>query len=554
MRLQNLILILLVFVSTIFCVEAKSTMEQLINKEWYELDFKTMKAHEAYYVKFTGTQRLIVGEDQDGNMKMRVQRYYLTNRWEERYDTTKVGKSRNGKYLVLQGERDGKNGYKVICHEIITLTENRLQTKNLSLPNLEQKVFFTVEEFKKKNEKDGTIISTRDLLANKLWFMLDENGNRTDMEWSFDYGSCYKCQMPKNRLKEFPKWARSEYYLSNEIVTDFNRKMVESSINGIYLVINDREEDEWQVRTYDIKTLSADRLMLECVYPPGEKNLIFESFHSRKNAKETKMKPQQKNLMGKEWFRIDTTTWRRSEYVETFTETHITRSFPSRKNGELVNNKFTFEYYMSNQPAEEFDWRQKGNNPEGDYLVVNEPDADGKYRAVNYKIMSLEGRNMFTINVSHPDNVMHIYERDKMGDEKSVISLVDVDSINLKKTIKSMVVGRQMFFIRRDRKKAFKADKLMDWPRYHTETEFVVPEWRAIKGGYICDKLEPSEWFLSDHPLTWKNSKLENGIYWTNYNPIRRTYYTFKIVYLSETLIVMEGADDSSHRVVFVFE
>ena len=266
------------------------------------------------------------------------------------------------------------------------------------------------------------------------------------------------------------------------------------------------------------------------------------------------MKPQQKNLIGTEWFRIDTATWKRSEYVETFTETHVTRSFPSRKNGELVDNKFTFEYYMSNQPAEEFDWRQKGNNPEGDYLVVNEPDAEGKYRAVNYKIISLEGCNLFTENVSHPDNVMHIYERDKMGDEKSVISLVNVDSINLKKTIKSMVVGRQMFFIPRDRKNGFKAYKMMHSPRYHTETEFVIPKWRAIKGGYICDKLDPHEWFLSDHPQTWKNSKLENGIYWTNYNPIRRSYYTFKIVYLSETLIVKEGADYSSHIVYYVFE
>ena len=38
-------------------------MELLINKDWHELDVKTMRAHEGFYVRFTGTQRMIVGAD-----------------------------------------------------------------------------------------------------------------------------------------------------------------------------------------------------------------------------------------------------------------------------------------------------------------------------------------------------------------------------------------------------------------------------------------------------------------------------------------------------------
>ena len=53
-------------------VEAKSTMELLINKNWHEFDFGSMKARDDYYVRYTGTQRMIVGADSVGKQKMRV--------------------------------------------------------------------------------------------------------------------------------------------------------------------------------------------------------------------------------------------------------------------------------------------------------------------------------------------------------------------------------------------------------------------------------------------------------------------------------------------------
>ena len=66
------IFVFVLFASIGFVVEAKSTMEQLINKEWYEFDFSNLSAKDSYYIKFTGTQRMIVGQDQEGNAKARV--------------------------------------------------------------------------------------------------------------------------------------------------------------------------------------------------------------------------------------------------------------------------------------------------------------------------------------------------------------------------------------------------------------------------------------------------------------------------------------------------
>ena len=546
--MKRTVLLILAMIVTLVAstAEGKSTMELLINKEWYEFDFRTMKAKETTYEKYTGTQRLIVGLDEEGNTKMRVQKYYLSNRWEERFDTTKVGKNRNGKYIVIQGAKDGKKGYKVICHEITTLSEMKLETKDLSLPSLLQRYYVTLGG--DKNEVEGTVQSTIELLADKIWFKLDENNKRTNQEWTFGYTSCFKCQMPKNRRTEYPKWERREFYLSNEIVTEFDRKKVGQSTNGIYLVMNDRDEDgEWQTKTYDIKTLSANRLLLECVYPRNVGSFVFETYYSRKDEAVVKMKPQQKDLMGKDWYRIDTAIWRRTQYVENFNETHVTRSFPTRKNGELVDEKKTFEYYMSNQPVDKFDWSQKGKNPEGDYIVVNEPDANGNYRAVNYQIMSLEGRNMFTINVSHPDSVLHAYERDRTASEKSSVRSVDIEGEMSPKSIRSSVVGKQWYFRKNGHKDITE-------PRYHTETHFYIPRWKEVKGGYDYNLIE-HEWYLSDFPQwEWKRTRSDNGLYWMNVNPQKGTFFIFKIAYLSETLLVKEGAEDSSHRVYYLSE
>ena len=106
MKRKDIIVVLLLLLVSVFKAEAESTMELLINKEWYEINLKKMETRDDYYVKFTGTQRLIVGTDEKGNTKMRVQKYYLSNKYAEEFDSTQVGKNRNGKYLVLSGKKE----------------------------------------------------------------------------------------------------------------------------------------------------------------------------------------------------------------------------------------------------------------------------------------------------------------------------------------------------------------------------------------------------------------------------------------------------------------
>lgn len=79
MRHRVALIIVVFLFASIVHIEAKSNMEMLINKEWYEIDLSKMQTRHDFYIKFTGTQRFTVGADEDGNTKARVQSYYLSN-------------------------------------------------------------------------------------------------------------------------------------------------------------------------------------------------------------------------------------------------------------------------------------------------------------------------------------------------------------------------------------------------------------------------------------------------------------------------------------------
>ena len=127
---HRLALIISVFLfASIMHIEAKSNMEMLINKEWYEIDLSKMQTRHDFYIKFTGTQRFTVGADEDGNTKARVQFYYLSNEKTDIFDDTKVGKRRNGKYIVLQGKKHGSYT-DAVCMELYQLDDMNMRKGN----------------------------------------------------------------------------------------------------------------------------------------------------------------------------------------------------------------------------------------------------------------------------------------------------------------------------------------------------------------------------------------------------------------------------------------
>ena len=116
--------------------------------------------------------------------------------------------------------------------------------------------------------------------------------------------------------------------------------------------------------------------------------------------------------MKDDWYRLDTTTFKRSRYIERYNKTHVTRIVPIYSGGDTIELKTIYEYYMSNQPETEFDWSKKGKTSEGEYIVVNEQDLTGKWQAVNYRVELLSGENMVTVKEVPGDTIMQVFERD----------------------------------------------------------------------------------------------------------------------------------------------
>ena len=545
------ILSIIFFASISFSVEAKSTMELLINKDWHELDITSMKAKESY-VRFTGTQRMIVSADSVGNTIAKAQRYYLSNRYEETFDSTKVGKKKKGKYIIIQGDRNSIDR-NVICFELKELGENVMRLVDKNDMRNQEKCYYSDLHV---SSKSGDVISTMDLLINKFWFQVDPiTGKRLNIEHQYGiYGTFLRCVMPENRRTQFPQWFRREFYLSDTIVTKFNRKLVGKRINGRYLVVNELDSDgNWQAATYDITTLSANRLELECVYPKGYATQVFVSNIYSQNAEHAKRKPQQSELMKDDWYRLDTTTFKRSHYVERYNKTHVTRIVPIYSGGDTIELKKIYEYYMSNQPETEFDWSKKGKTSEGDYIVVNEQDLTGKWKAVNYRVELLSSGNMVTVKEMPGEAVMQAFERDLNEEDKLKLAYqqkqqAEVDTTK-EKTMMDMLVGKQWRAVSHSLLGLQKRIRL----RYYTETKVIVPFFYKTDGGYITE-IRNWDYKLSDRldfNFSYKDQakKQKNGRFF-NYCGFydmsvggRKMSYNNEFLYLSDKMMILRWYD-----------
>ena len=545
--------IILLCVVTLTYAKEFTTMELLINKDWYELDMQNMQARNNFYYRFTGTQRLTIGSDQDGNMKMKIQEYYLSNKYEKYFDPTKVGKYRTGKFIVI-GRSSKSKASNAICLKIKDITESGLQLVDENISKEFVKYYFTDE----KETKKGEIISTRKLLTERKWYQLDEiTGKRQAVEQTFNNWYVLKCVMAENRRKEFPKWKLWEYYLSDTIVTEFDRDKVGTRENGIYLVINEQDEDgEWQAVNYDISTLSDTRLVLNCVYPQGIAPQIYENSLGKVGHDEAKLKPMQNQLMANEWYLLDTVSWNRSKITFSYNKTHVTRSYTVRKDGMLKNESQTFEYYMSNTPVEEFDWRQKGRNLEGDYIVVNESDRKGGWRTVNYRIELMSDKNLVLRNETTRDSSLIIFERDLSKEEIAYNEELVAESKRVK-TMKDKLVGKQWRPLY-NHQEWYENRKWKLNTSYYTESKIGGPTSKEKVGDMVID-YKVWIYYLADE-IDWEFDEnklglnLENGKY-LNYCGFdyRNDFIsgTWEILYLSENLLVVnQGVKENVVRKV----
>ena len=328
--------------------------------------------------------------------------------------------------------------------------------------------------------------------------------------------------MGENPKRTIPDWQMREFYFSDNIETEFDHSKIGDRVNGIYLVVKEKNKDgAWYVANYDISTLSANRLVLNCVYPKGVPTQVFVSKQGLKEAIGKRQKPQQWQLTENVWYRLDTATLKRGRYTERFDEHKITRSYPVLVDGVRSTRTTESVYYMSNEADTVFDHTQVGKSLEGDYIVVNEQAGNEERKAVSYRIEYLQDSNMIVSREINGGEAIIAYERDRSEAERANAETARQDSIRGKTTL-DYLSGRQWRFSKRpyakmsERQRWYFTDSL--WITVNFNYDVFSREW--------VTKLNLQEYYISKvahHNFDQKElkRKKETGYYINLYREVK---------------------------------
>lgn len=126
MKILSIILLLnICFINSLTSQTAKTTQELLMSTKWEPQDFF---ANGDYgYVKYTKTEYFTKMKI-DGELRIFNYRYYLSSSQDTVFDSNKIGKNNNGKYIITSTPK----GYYVFISEILELTDTKLVLRDLT--------------------------------------------------------------------------------------------------------------------------------------------------------------------------------------------------------------------------------------------------------------------------------------------------------------------------------------------------------------------------------------------------------------------------------------
>ena len=108
---------------SVFAQGQKTTQDLLTSTKWEPQDF--FYEGDYGYVRYTKTE-YVTKMKIDGELRLFNYRYYLSSSPDTVFDSNKIGKNNNGKYIIEDG------GYYVFVSEILELTATKLVLKNLT--------------------------------------------------------------------------------------------------------------------------------------------------------------------------------------------------------------------------------------------------------------------------------------------------------------------------------------------------------------------------------------------------------------------------------------
>ena len=107
----------------VFAQEKKTTLELLTSTKWEPQDF--FYEGDYGYVRYTETEYITKMKIND-ELRFFNYRYYLSSSQDTEFDSNKIGKNKNGKYIIEDG------GKYVFISEIVELTATKLVLRNLT--------------------------------------------------------------------------------------------------------------------------------------------------------------------------------------------------------------------------------------------------------------------------------------------------------------------------------------------------------------------------------------------------------------------------------------
>lgn len=124
MKILSIILLLnICFINSLHSQTAKTTQELLMSTNWEPQDF--FDEGDCGYIKYTKTKDIYI-EKINNTIDRVYSNYYLSSSPDTIFDSNKVGKNNNGKYII----RDG--GKYVFISEILKLNDTELVLRNLT--------------------------------------------------------------------------------------------------------------------------------------------------------------------------------------------------------------------------------------------------------------------------------------------------------------------------------------------------------------------------------------------------------------------------------------
>ncbi len=381
-------------------IEENSTMDKLIRKKWYEFNPLSMQLSANYYTFYTTSYRIIVGIDENGNVSERMQKYYLSNKYEASFDSTKVGVANKGKYIVVQGK---DNPTRATCLNIGSISDSEMNTIE-EIGDSKLQKFYIADADDLAETKD---MLPSEMLLNKTWLQVDENSNApTRYEYHFQSdGYMEKCVMGENRRTDFPYWLIGEYYFSNEPDTTFIYSKKEILNSGKYLVHQIKENGVKYLHTYEVKSIAPDTMLLKCVHPADGENMKLVSV--AKHAADTTSVLDK--LVGKQWRRqqdrYDRVTQYRTSYsgAKYFTENqYVGPWIKTADNNYIGKDEFIYhDFYLSDIKIDRFVFENtKKKIQNGRYIISS---CNGNIWAGNLEILYISERMLVlgTINGRH---------------------------------------------------------------------------------------------------------------------------------------------------------